>query len=127
MTDEENNEQACASPPLQELPLVGYYGGKPKRFVIEYDDMSSRCIGNADGSVDNITANLLAARARVGKVDDMYTNSPVSIPIAETCIQSEEELNGLQASPSESSGTTGQATQSRDVSDGRPAKNTSRG
>jgi len=31
-----------------------------------------------------------------------------------------EELNGLQASPSESSGTTGQATQSRDVSDGRP-------
>lgn len=32
----------------------------------------------------------LQARARVGKVDDMYTNSPVSIPIAETCIQSEQ-------------------------------------
>lgn len=30
------------------------------------------------------------ARARVGKGDDMYTNSPVSIPIQETCIQSEQ-------------------------------------
>lgn len=40
-----------------------------------------------------------AARARVVKGDDMYTNSPVSIPIAETCIQSDQakpvEVGGL--------------------------------
>lgn len=64
MTQE--TEIMAQAPALHELPLVGSYGGKPKRFVIEYDDMSSRCIGNADGSVDNITNNLQAS-ARLGK------------------------------------------------------------
>lgn len=48
----------AAAEPLKELPLKGYYGGKPTRISIEYDDHSSRNIGNADGSVDLIVANL---------------------------------------------------------------------
>ncbi len=50
--------EACASEVLKELPLRGYYGGKPTRISIEYDDLSSRHIGNANGSVDLIVANL---------------------------------------------------------------------
>lgn len=48
----------CKEEPIKELPLKGYYGGKPTRFVIKYNDHSSHSIGNADGSVDLIVANL---------------------------------------------------------------------
>lgn len=58
MTNESLIDRACQNPPVSELPLKGYYGGKPKRFTVEFDDYSTSCIGNADGSVDLITAKL---------------------------------------------------------------------
>lgn len=50
---------AANAEPMTELPLKGYYGGKPKRITIEYDDNSSTCIGNIE-SVGNIVSNLEA-------------------------------------------------------------------
>lgn len=55
---ETQSSGAAATEPLKELPLKGYYVGKPTRISIEYDDNSSQHIGNANGSVDNIVENL---------------------------------------------------------------------
>ena len=48
----------CQSEPITDLPLRGYYGGKPKRFTVEFDDTSAIYVGNADGSVDLIVEKL---------------------------------------------------------------------
>lgn len=65
---------ATKAEPTTELPLKGFYGGKPVRFVIDYDDHSSRSIGNADGSVDLIVANLTnRERDEIAMVEAMAT------------------------------------------------------
>ena len=66
MTSTDKNAGQCAAEPLDKLPLAGYYGGKPKRISIEYDDFSSNNIGNADGSVDLI----------VDKLKSLYATQP---------------------------------------------------
>lgn len=87
----ESNGTATADP-RREIPLRGYYGGKPTRISIEYDDHSSTHIGNADGSVDLIVANL-----------ESKTHQPVAITddILEAVIN-EHDMNvpdDLLASP----------------------------